>query len=67
MNKATGPDGLPPALLKFRRPALAGKVRDLLLKLWEQVCVPTDLGRSDVLQVFKAKSVPNVAVIMQSD
>ncbi|CAH8649925.1 unnamed protein product [Dicrocoelium dendriticum] len=56
LNKAAGPDDLPPALFKFGGPALVDDLHELLVRLWEQETVPTDWSRSVIVPVFKGGS-----------
>ncbi|CAH8543079.1 unnamed protein product [Dicrocoelium dendriticum] len=56
LNKAAGPDDLPPALFKFGKPALVDDLHELLVKLWEQETVPTDWSRSVIVPIFKEGS-----------
>ncbi|CAH8567887.1 unnamed protein product [Dicrocoelium dendriticum] len=56
LNKAAGPDDLPPALFKFGGPALVDGLHELLVRLWEQETVPTDWSRSVIVTIFKGAS-----------
>ncbi|CAH8584475.1 unnamed protein product [Dicrocoelium dendriticum] len=53
LNKAAGPEDLPPALYKFGGSAHVDALHELLVKLWEQETVPTDWSRSVIVPSFK--------------
>ncbi|CAH8442995.1 unnamed protein product [Dicrocoelium dendriticum] len=56
LNKAAGPNDLPPALFKFGGSALVEALHELLVKLWEHQTVPTDWSRSVIVPIFKGGS-----------
>ncbi|CAH8623694.1 unnamed protein product [Dicrocoelium dendriticum] len=56
LNKAAGPNDLPPALFTLGGPALVDDLHELLVRLWEQETVPTDWNRSVIIPIFKVGS-----------
>ncbi|CAH8493178.1 unnamed protein product [Dicrocoelium dendriticum] len=53
LNKAAGPEDLPPALFKFRAAALVDALHEVLVKLWAQETNPTDWSRSVIVSILK--------------
>ncbi|CAH8500497.1 unnamed protein product [Dicrocoelium dendriticum] len=67
LNKAAGPDDLPPTLFKSGGPALVNDLHEFLVKLWDQETAPTDWSRSVIVPIFKGGSRSECGSHNQSD